>query len=248
LKNQSRKSFVAGNWKMNGSLSLVNDFTQLMDGVDSNSVDVAICPPACLLGVFRTTSFGLGAQDISHLDEGAHTGDLAAAMLKEVGCQYVIVGHSERREDHYESNELVAKKALKALEGGLTPVICIGESLEVRESGQLEAFLGEQISALTAVMSADDLTNSIIAYEPIWAIGTGKTASPQQAQDVHQYIRQHLASYDASMAEKIRILYGGSVKSSNAKELFAQVDIDGGLIGGASLKVDEFRKICQAAN
>jgi triosephosphate isomerase len=243
-----RKTLVAGNWKMNGNAQLVRAFSGLMKGVDKTSVDVVICPPACYITLFNNPAFALGAQDVSHLDEGAHTGDLAASMLSEIGCEYVIVGHSERREDHAETSARVAEKALKSLGQGLTPIICIGESLEIRESGQLEVFLAKQLDAVTAVLSTEQLSQCIIAYEPIWAIGTGVTASPQQAQDTHAFIRQHLAKVSVDVAASLRLLYGGSVKAANAQELFAQQDIDGGLIGGASLNVEEFRKICQAAN
>jgi triosephosphate isomerase len=242
-----RKPIVAGNWKMNGSRSLVSEFSSLMHGVDADAVDVIICPPACFLGSFVAPDFALGGQTLSELDNGAHTGDISAEMLKEFGCRYVIVGHSERREDHCESNALVAAKALKAIESGLVPIICVGESLATRETGELEVFLAAQLDALTVLLTAEQLTKTVIAYEPIWAIGTGVTASPEQAQDAHAFIRGHLAKFDANVAANIQILYGGSVKADNAEELFAQTDIDGGLIGGASLKVDDFRKICQAA-
>ena len=232
---------------MNGSRSLVSDFSALTDGVNTDAVDVVICPPACYLSAFENAAFALGGQTLSELDNGAHTGDISADMLKEFGCQYVIVGHSERREDHGESNELVAKKALKAIENNLVPIVCVGESLATREAGELEDFLAAQLDALTATLSAQQLAKAVIAYEPIWAIGTGVTASPQQAQDAHAFIRAHLAKFDADVASGLQLLYGGSVKADNAAELFAQPDIDGGLIGGASLKVDDFRKICQAA-
>lgn len=232
---------------MNGNRSLVSEFSSLMHGVDADAVDVIICPPACFLGSFVAPDFALGGQTLSELDNGAHTGDISAEMLKEFGCRYVIVGHSERREDHCESNALVAAKALKAIESGLVPIICVGESLATREAGELEGFLAAQLDALTVSLTAEQLSKTVIAYEPIWAIGTGVTASPEQAQDAHAFIRGHLAKFDANVAANIQILYGGSVKADNAEELFAQADIDGGLIGGASLKVDDFRKICQAA-
>lgn len=232
---------------MNGNRSLVSEFSSLMHGVNADAVDVIICPPACFLGSFVAPEFALGGQTLSELDNGAHTGDISAEMLKEFGCRYVIVGHSERREDHCESNALVAAKALKAIESGLVPIICVGESLATREAGELEVFLAAQLDALTVSLTAEQLTKTVIAYEPIWAIGTGVTASPEQAQDAHAFIRGHLAKFDANVAANIQILYGGSVKADNAEELFAQTDIDGGLIGGASLKVDDFRKICQAA-
>jgi len=242
-----RKPIVAGNWKMNGSRSLVNEFSTLMDGGNSDTVQVVVCPPACYLEAFSDVSFALGGQTLSELDNGAHTGDISAQMLLEFNCHYVIVGHSERREDHGESNELVAAKAAKAVASGLTPIICVGESLETREAGELESFLAAQLDALTSEMSAETLKSAVIAYEPIWAIGTGVTASPEQAQNAHGFIRSHLALFDKELADAMQILYGGSVKASNAKELFAQPDIDGGLIGGASLKVEEFRQVCQAA-
>ena len=232
---------------MNGSRSLVSDFSALTGGVNTDAVDVVICPPACYLSAFENASFALGGQTLSELDNGAHTGDISADMLKEFGCKYVIVGHSERREDHGESNELVAKKAHKAIENNLVPFVCVGESLATREAGELESFLAAQLDALTATLSAQQLAKAVIAYEPIWAIGTGVTASPQQAQEAHAFIRAHLAKFDADVASGLQLLYGGSVKADNAAELFAQPDIDGGLIGGASLKVDDFRKICQAA-
>ena len=232
---------------MNGSRSLVKEFSTLMDGVDSAAAAVIICPPACYLSEFAGVDFALGGQTLSELDNGAHTGDISAQMLLEFGCDYVIVGHSERRDDHGESSELVAEKALKAISSGLTPIICIGESLQTREAGELESFLRAQLDALTALMTAEQLSKAVIAYEPIWAIGTGVTATPEQAQEVHAFIRGHLASFSEDLALGMQILYGGSVKASNAKELFAQPDIDGGLIGGASLKVEEFRQVCQAA-
>jgi len=232
---------------MNGSRSLVKEFSTLMDGVDSAVVEAIICPPACYLSEFTGADFALGGQTVSELDNGAHTGDISAQMLIEFGCDYVIVGHSERRDDHGESSELVAQKALKAISSGLTPIICIGESLQTREAGELERFLAAQLDALTNLMSAELLSKAVIAYEPIWAIGTGVTATPNQAQEVHAFIRGHLASFNEDLASGMQILYGGSVKASNAKELFAQPDIDGGLIGGASLKVEEFRQVCQAA-
>ncbi|MDC8830908.1 triose-phosphate isomerase [Alteromonas gilva] len=242
-----RKSIVAGNWKMNGSRSLVNEFFTLMDGVNKQAVEVVICPPACFISDFQGVDFALGGQTMSELDNGAHTGDISAEMLLELGCRYVIVGHSERREDHGETNDMVAAKAAKALAAGLTPIICVGESLQTREAGELESFIAAQLDALTATLSASQLAQAVIAYEPIWAIGTGKTASPEQAQQVHAFIRSHLAAFDSNAAASLPLLYGGSVNSANAQELFAQTDIDGGLIGGASLKVDEFRKVCQAA-
>ena len=243
----NRTPLVAGNWKMNGDRSLVEAFTHSLNEQAFEGLDVVVCPPNGYLSMFNSEQFSLGAQDVSHLSNGAHTGDMSTDMVKELGANYVIVGHSERREDHNETNLLVAKKAAKAKQAGLTPIICVGESLSVREAGDVNAFVGEQVAALFAEMSADTLDGVVIAYEPIWAIGTGKTASPEQAQEVHAFIRNTLAEHDAVLAQRTRILYGGSVKPDNAKALFGQPDIDGGLIGGASLKTDDFMAICQAA-
>jgi len=233
---------------MNGDRSLVSTFTDVLAKNVPSDVDVVICPPAVYLSLFNTDAFAIGGQDVSPLENGAHTGDISVDMLSEFGCKYAIVGHSERREDHGESNDLVAQKAKQVIAKGLTPIICVGEPLSVRENGQVEAFIGEQLDALVNGLSVDELAKSVIAYEPIWAIGTGKTASPEQAQDVHQFIRTYFANVDSELAQGLRILYGGSVKPDNAKTLFAQTDVDGGLIGGASLKVEDFISICQAAN
>lgn len=248
MNNNKRKPLVAGNWKMNGNRSLVTTFNNAFENNALENVDVVICPPALYLSAFSTQAFALGGQDVSHLDNGAHTGDLSADMLCELGCKYAIVGHSERRDDHGESNSLVAEKAKKSIASGLTPIICVGESLDIRESGQVESFIGEQLDALVDGLTVEELSKSVLAYEPVWAIGTGKTASPEQAQDVHEFIRGYFAKVDAELAQGLRILYGGSVKADNAKTLFAQQDVDGGLIGGASLKTEDFISICQAAN
>ncbi|WP_202261615.1 MULTISPECIES: triose-phosphate isomerase [unclassified Alteromonas] len=242
-----RQPFVAGNWKMNGSLSLVADFNKKLAEVKCDA-QVVVCAPSVLLHGFEKVGFSIGAQNVSHLDNGAHTGELSVEMLKEAGCDYVIVGHSERREDQGESNALVAQKAQKSIAAGLTPIICVGESLDVREAGDVESFVAEQLNALTSLMTVDELKRSVIAYEPIWAIGTGKTASPEQAQEVHEFIRGYFSKVDAELAQGLRILYGGSVKPDNAATLFSQQDVDGGLIGGASLKAEDFISICQAAN
>ena len=242
-----RQPFVAGNWKMNGSLSLVADFNKKLAEVKCVA-QVVVCAPSVLLHGFEKVGFSIGAQNVSHLDNGAHTGELSVEMLREAGCDYVIVGHSERREDQGESNALVAQKAQKSIAAGLTPIICVGESLDVRESGNVESFVAEQLNALTSLMTVDELKRSVIAYEPIWAIGTGKTASPEQAQELHEFIRGYFSKVDAELAQGLRILYGGSVKPDNAATLFSQQDVDGGLIGGASLKAEDFISICQAAN
>ncbi len=189
---------------------------------------------------------GFGAQDLSVNDNGAHTGDVSSDMLTDLGCTHVLVGHSERRSDHDESSQLVARKAARAIEAGLCPVVCVGETWEDRENGQTEQVVGEQLQALFEQVSADDLGRLMIAYEPVWAIGTGKTATAEQAQQVHAFIRTQVAAIDVTIADRLTILYGGSVKGSNAAELFGQTDIDGGLIGGASLTAEQFLPICQA--
>ncbi len=232
---------------MNGSRSLVESFTNVLNSHTFDNMDVVVCPPAGFLSMFVAQTYSLGAQDCSAQDNGAHTGDNSVQMLKELGAKYVIVGHSERRQDHDESNETVARKAHKALADGLVPIICVGESLKIREAGQVNEFVGEQLGAIFAILDAEQVGQCIIAYEPIWAIGTGKTASPEQAQDVHAFIRETLANYQSDLALNTRLLYGGSVKPDNAAQLFAQPDIDGGLIGGASLNTDDFIAICQAA-
>lgn len=243
-----RKPIVAGNWKMNGSRSLVEEFCTTLSAAKLDNVESVICPPAPYLALFTGSDFALGGQDVSALANGAHTGDVSVNMLQEFGCQYVIVGHSERREDHGESSKLVAEKAAAVADAGLVPVVCVGESLNEREAGTYEAFISAQLDALLEGLNDQQLSACVIAYEPIWAIGTGKTASPEQAQAVHAFIRQHVAKKDQVLASKMRILYGGSVKPDNAHALFGQDDVDGGLIGGASLKVNDFIEICQAAN
>ena len=231
---------------MNGNKALVAQF--LTDLPASGDVDVVICPPSLYLSSFKNASFALGAQNASEYASGAHTGEIALSMLNEVGCNYVIVGHSERRENHGESNDIVARKVKAVIASGLTPILCIGEPLEVRESGGVFEYVKAQLDAVSNECSAQYISQSVIAYEPIWAIGTGKTASPEQAQEVHAFIRQELSKLDANAAQGVRLLYGGSVNAGNAHELFAQEDIDGGLIGGASLKVQDFTTICQAAS
>ncbi|QPG04387.1 triose-phosphate isomerase [Salinimonas marina] len=242
-----RTPMVAGNWKMNGSRSLVESFSDTLNTHSFKEVDVVVCPPSGYLSFFVAETFDTGGQDLSAQDNGAHTGDMSGTMLTELGARYVIVGHSERRENHGESNELVADKALKALDNKLVPIICVGESLSIREQNKVNDFVGAQLAAVFDVLTTEQVSKCVIAYEPIWAIGTGKTASPEQAQEVHAFIRETLAGKEKSLAEKTRVLYGGSVKPDNAAQLFAQPDIDGGLIGGASLKTEDFIAICQAA-
>jgi triosephosphate isomerase len=247
-----RRKFVAGNWKMNGALA---QNAGLLDAVRSGmneiqGVDCAVCVPFPYLAQVQDKLSGSkvkwGAQDVHQLEKGAYTGEVSAAMLRDFGCSYVIVGHSERRAYYGESSRLVAEKFLAAQQAGLSPILCVGESLEQRESGVTERVVAEQLDALLELGGVQALRNSVVAYEPVWAIGTGKTASSDQAQSVHAFIRQRVASHDGQIAAGLCILYGGSVKANNAAELFAMPDIDGGLIGGASLVADDFLAICHA--
>lgn len=239
-----RKPMVAGNWKMNGSLALLKTFIDSIE--ERSSIDTVLCLPATYVAAASSGEFALGAQDCSQFESGAHTGDISVSMLKELGVEYVIVGHSERRQDHFESNLVVAEKVLTVMRNGLTPILCVGEPLEVREANEQNDFVLEQLRAVKEVCSESFLESCVLAYEPIWAIGTGKTASPEQAQELHAFIRSELVKWNPKAA-KTRILYGGSVNASNAEALFAQEDIDGGLIGGASLKINDFAAICDAA-
>lgn len=247
-----RQPLVAGNWKMNGSVASIE---KLLAGIkqglaDVNTAAVAVCPPfvyiAKVAELAKGTKIAIGSQDISDQESGAFTGEVAGPMLKEVGCTYAIVGHSERRAIYGESDEFTARKFAAARKFGLTPILCVGELLEEREKGITEEVVGRQLDAVIDLEGIAALGEAVIAYEPVWAIGTGKTASPQQAQDVHAFIRGKLAKSDKNVADKVQILYGGSVKGSNAVELFQMPDIDGGLIGGASLTADEFLAICRA--
>lgn len=242
-----RKPLVAGNWKLNGDLSLVKQISDTLGSTDLSFVDVLVCPPSTLLHGFTSEDFSLGGQNLSEYDSGAHTGEIAGCMLNEAGCSHVIVGHSERRADNHEDNQTVARKVDAALRNKLTPVLCVGEPEEIRENNEFLAFIAAQLDAVLEKVGVEAFADLVLAYEPVWAIGTGKTASPEQAQEVHKFIRSHLAKSDSGVAEKILILYGGSVKPDNAAELFSQPDVDGGLIGGASLQPQDFLSICQAA-
>lgn len=242
-----RRKLVAGNWKLNGNPSLVTTFDQGLGNVNLSEVDIVLCPPAVFLPLFRS-DLGLGGQNLASSASGAFTGEISSEQLASVGAQYVIVGHSERREMFAEDNNLVAAKFVRAQEAGLTPILCVGESLETRQAGNLFAFLEAQLQAVLDTVGIAGFGNAIIAYEPIWAIGTGETATPAQAQEVHAFIRAWFAKHDEAVAESLKILYGGSVNASTAPELFAQPDIDGGLVGGASLQLEEFINICKAAN
>ncbi len=244
-----RKALIAANWKMFGSLAGIESY--MADLQILEEVDVVLFPPAVYLqAAVASAPLGLqcGVQDIGTASEGAHTGEIAAGMVLELGGRWCIVGHSERRMDQGESDDLVATKASAALSGGLRPVICVGETLAEREAGHAEVVVERQLAAVLDRVDIAALANAAIGYEPVWAIGTGKTASPQQAQEMHGFIRSQLDAMDAAMAAQVRIVYGGSVNPDNAAELFAQDDIDGGLVGGASLDAQAFSAIVAAAS
>jgi len=249
-----RKILVAGNWKMHGSREMVRD---LLDGLltgtdDSRDVDLAVFPPFPYLqlaqSILQDTPVTWGAQNLNPAPKGAHTGEVSASMLLDFGCRYVLVGHSERRTLYGESDRDVAERFRVALEAGLQPVLCVGETLEEREAGHTESVVERQLDAVLETSGMDGFTRAVVAYEPVWAIGTGKTATPEQAQAVHAFIRNKFASRDDIIAGQLRILYGGSVNGSNAADLFAREDIDGGLVGGASLKADDFLAIRNAVS
>lgn len=251
-----RKPFVAGNWKMNtdshSSVDLAKAVASGSSELAGDSVSVAVIPPFVYLqsvaAAVSSQHVAVGAQDIYFEEKGAFTGEISPGMLKDVGCTYVLCGHSERRHVLGESDEIVNKKMLAALGGGLLPILCVGELLEERDAGKTEEVVARQVKAGLAEIDAEKLAAVTIAYEPVWAIGTGRTATPQQAQDVHAFIRGLLVEiYDEKAAAEMRILYGGSVKPDNAKELIGQEDVDGALVGGASLKADDFVKIIQGA-
>lgn len=247
-----RKKLIAGNWKMNGSLAANAALIgELLAGIGQPACDVAVCVPAVYLAQVQLLLAGqggiaLGAQDVSQHESGAYTGDVSAAMLKELGARYVIVGHSERRQYQGETDAQVAVKAQRALAAGLTPIVCVGETLREREQGETESVVSRQLSTVIQ-LNGERLTDLVVAYEPVWAIGTGRTATPEQAQAVHAALRALLAAADLQAAG-VRILYGGSMNAGNAAELLAQPDIDGGLIGGASLKARDFLKIIETAS
>lgn len=248
-----RKPFVAGNWKMNGSRASINTLVNgILDGMDRvNNAEVVVCPSFVYLyevaQLLQGSAVNYGSQDVAKEESGAYTGEVSVSMLKDMACKYAIVGHSERRAYYGDTDRIVAEKFVAAQNGGVTPILCVGEVLEERESGQTEAVVERQLQAIIDLAGINALEKSVIAYEPVWAIGTGKTASPEQAQAVHAFIRQWMRKEDGAVADKVQILYGGSVKAANAKELFSQADIDGGLIGGASLAAEEFISICEAA-
>ena len=247
------KKLVVGNWKMHGSRSANAELLQGLLAADLSTsaprADVAVCPPFVYLAdavtALQGSAIAVGSQDVSVQAQGAFTGEVAGPMLRELGVRYAIVGHSERRTYHAESDQLVADKARAALSHGLVPIVCVGETLAEREADQTEAVVGRQLQAVIDTLGAD-LARVVVAYEPVWAIGTGKTASPEQAQAVHAFLRARLTAAQADAA-RVPLLYGGSVKPDNAAELFSQADIDGGLIGGASLKAADFTAIARAA-
>ena len=247
-----RQTLVAGNWKMNGTLESVHTLVEgIKSGLDTvTDTEVVVCPPFVYLEtvsrLISGTSVVLGAQNVAKEDPGAFTGEIAAPMLRDFGCQYVIVGHSERRNLYGETDSLVADKFARALQEGLKPILCVGELLEEREAGKEREVVARQVNAVIEKVGIAGVGKGVIAYEPVWAIGTGKTASPEQAQEAHAFIREQMASHDGTVAESTRILYGGSVNAANIDGLVAAPDIDGGLIGGASLKPQDFLAISRA--
>jgi len=247
-----RRKLVAGNWKMNGSRSMAASLVDAVAGGKPEAVDVVVFPPfpylAGLASRHAPTVLGVGAQDVSaHAEPGAYTGEVSAAMLADVGVGWVLVGHSERREYHAEDDALVAEKFAAALGAGLTPILCVGETAAQHKAGQAKDVIHRQLGAVLARSGIASFRTAVVAYEPIWAIGSGKTATPAHVQEVHAFIRSQLQSEDATISGLTRVLYGGSVKVANAAELFAEPDVDGGLIGGASLAAPDFLGICAAA-
>ncbi len=246
-----RRNLVAANWKMNGSRAADAEWLAAFAASrPSLACEVVVCAPAVYLAMLAAAvpdGIDIGAQDVSEHASGAYTGDVSSAMLADVGCRWVIVGHSERRQLHGETDAVVASKAAAAVGAGLRPIVCVGETLTEREAGQTQRVVQRQLAAVLDRIGASALARGALAYEPVWAIGTGRTATPGQAQEAHAWLRTQVAAQSADDAAALRILYGGSVKSGNAAELFAEPDIDGGLVGGASLAANEFAAICAAA-
>ncbi|MDE3073049.1 MAG: triose-phosphate isomerase [Pseudomonadota bacterium] len=248
-----RKKLVGGNWKMHGSRSMAAALMRDIAAAVPASIDVVVFPPfpyvAELAANHRGAGLGIGGQDVSeHEGQGAYTGEVSAAMLADIGAQWALVGHSERRQYHGESDALVARKFAAARAGGLTPVLCLGETLAQREAHETEAVIARQLQAVLTHSGIACFDTAVIAYEPVWAIGTGRTATPELVQQVHAFIRSQLEKEDVTISRLTRLLYGGSVKAANAAELFAQADVDGGLIGGAALVASDFLGICAAAH
>lgn len=254
-----RRPMVAGNWKMNGDANLASAlFVEFTKQLSAQSPEVVLCPPTIYLESvkkafdnseldFKSNVIKLGAQSVSEHDKGAYTGEISASMLKDSGCQYVIIGHSERRSHFGETSDVIAEKFAAAKEKGLIPILCMGESAEEREANQTFNVISNEIDTVIARNGINAFDQAVIAYEPLWAIGTGNSATPEQAQEVHAFIRKRLLEGSPSIGENIRILYGGSVTPSNAADLFAQPDVDGGLIGGVSLKPTDFLSLCTIA-
>lgn len=249
-----RKPIIAGNWKLNKTSKESIELVTLLkrELIDVTEIDIVVCPVFTVLSDVHDclvdSNIGIGAQDLYWEDSGAFTGEVSAPLIKDTGAQYVIIGHSERRQFFGETNEIVNQKIRAALNHDLTPIVCVGEVLEEREEGKTNDVIKEQIKGSLEGFSNDDMKKIVIAYEPVWAIGTGKTATPKQAQEVHQYIRELLKEkFDGSIAQEVRIQYGGSVKTDNIAELMTQEDIDGALVGGASLKADSFIEIIKNA-
>jgi triosephosphate isomerase len=247
-----RRPLIAGNWKMNGTKAEAAELLRgIIAGVSGMSkVDVAVCPPFPYLQVaedmLKGTAIGWGSQDVSAEEGGAFTGQVSAAMLNDFGCRYAIVGHSERRQFNGETDAIIARKYAQAQAAGLVPILCVGETLEERESGKTEEVVARHIDAVLDTAGPEALALGVVAYEPVWAIGTGVTATPDQAQEVHAFLRGRVAAKSRDVADGLRMLYGGSMKPGNAAELIGRPDIDGGLIGGAALKAADFVAICQA--
>ena len=246
-----RRKIVAGNWKLHGTRDFATNLVSEIAKSPVQGVDLVVLPPLPYLGDliedFEGTPLAFGAQDVSSNEQGAYTGEVSASMLVDVGARYGLVGHSERRQYHGESSELVALKFQAAVKAGLQPILCLGEGLDDREAGRVEAVIAAQLQPVLEQVGVEAFANAVIAYEPVWAIGTGRTATAGQAQAVHAYIRSLIAAHDATIADSLPILYGGSVKPGNAAELFGQADVDGGLIGGASLVSADFLAIAHAA-
>ena len=246
-----RKTIVAGNWKMNASKDSVESLvTDILSGAIDVSAEIIVCAPFPYLSqvevLIEGSNLMLGAQNLNVNASGAFTGEVSAEMIKDFGANHVIVGHSERRSLYGETSEIVAEKTKAAIDSGLTPILCLGESLDQRESGKTESVVSEQLNKVIKMVGIEAFNNIIVAYEPVWAIGTGMTATPEQAQAVHKFIRDLLATSDQDIADKTAILYGGSMNAGNAVELISCADIDGGLIGGAALKAEDFLQICKA--
>ena len=246
-----RQPLIMGNWKMNGSREEGMQLAKaLADGLVAGSQEVAVCVPFVYLsdvrGVLASSPIALGAQNVADQASGAYTGEISAAMLADCDCKYALVGHSERRSYYGDTNQTVASRFCQAQKQNVIPVLCVGETLEEREQNRTFQVVDEQLDAVIEAAGIEAFAKAVIAYEPVWAIGTGKTASDEQAQEVHQYIRQRIAERNPAIAEKVQILYGGSVKPDNAKALFAMPDIDGGLVGGASLDAKGFLQICHS--